>query len=181
MKHKILIVVDAQNDFIDGSLMNKDAQAKVNNITERVINFDGEYIFVTMDTHDGDYLKSKEGEKLDVPHCIKGTEGWLVNKDIISALYERELDESCIVRYVEKPTFGSLELCYLISAIPGDLEIEIVGFCTDICVVSNAMLVKAAVYNRADINVIEDCCAGTTPENHKAALRVMESCQIYVK
>lgn len=180
MKHKILIVVDAQNDFIDGSLRNKNAQAKVANIAGRVRDFDGEYIFVTRDTHDDGYLKSKEGEKLAVPHCIKGTEGWFVNKEVTAALHKRELDESCIVRYVDKPTFGSLELCYLISAIPGELEIEIVGFCTDICVVSNAILVKAAVYDRADINVIEDCCAGTTPENHFAACVTMRRCQINV-
>lgn len=179
MKHKILIVVDAQNDFIDGSLANPVAQERVKNIVEKINTFDGDFIFVTKDTHEGNYLSTKEGEKLPVAHCIRGTDGWQVNKDVTYALVKRAND--CSVEVVEKPTFGSFELALKIMNIIGDeYEIEIVGFCTDICVAANAMMLKTLMYSNADIKVIENCCAGTTPENHEAALAVMKSCQIDV-
>ena len=127
MKHKILIVVDAQNDFIDGSLANPVAQERVKNIVEKINTFDGDFIFVTKDTHEGNYLSTKEGEKLPVAHCIRGTDGWQVNKDVTYALVKRAND--CSVEVVEKPTFGSFELALKIMNIIGDeYEIEIVGF-----------------------------------------------------
>ena len=180
MNHKLLIVIDVQNDFIDGSLANPAAQAKIGNIVERINNFDGDAILVTRDTHTADYRNTKEGEKLPFVHCVKGTDGWYINKDVADALHKKELSESCVVRYFDKPTFGSEELAKAVKEYDGELEIEFVGFCTDICVVSNALMVKAAVYDRADISVIENCCAGVTPEWHEAALTTMNSCQINV-
>ena len=180
MNHKLLIVVDVQNDFIDGSLANPVAQERIGNIVERIKNFKGDAILVTRDTHGPEYLATNEGKKLPFVHCVKNTEGWYINKDVAAALHEKELSESCMVRYFDKPTFGSEELMKAVKEYDGKLEIEFVGFCTDICVVSNALLVKAAVYDRADISVIENCCAGVTPGLHEAALNTMASCQINV-
>jgi nicotinamidase-related amidase len=180
MKHKILVVVDAQNDFIDGSLANPVAQERVPNIVKKIEDFDGEYIFVTRDTHGEDYLQTNEGKNLPFVHCVKGTDGWHINSKIGNALLDADVRERCRVEYVNKPTFGSYKLSSLIAGIDGDLEIEIVGFCTDICVISNALLIKAKVYDRADVTVDASCCAGVTPETHIAALEAMKKCQIGV-
>ena len=180
MKHKILIVVDAQNDFIDGSLANPVAQKRVGNIAKKISEFKGDFIYVTRDTHEENYLKTKEGEKLPVVHCVKGTEGWLLNKEVSEALIHHDVGETQTVMYLNKPTFGSTELAKSIKKLDGELDIEIVGFCTDICVVSNALLIKAAVYDRATITVDASCCAGVTPESHNAALLTMKMCQINV-
>lgn len=180
-KKKILIVVDGQQDFINGSLRNEEAIKAVPNIVKKINEFNGECIFVTMDTHSDDYLESKEGIALPVKHCIKGTDGWNLNKDIENALINAELNRKINVKYIEKPTFGSFAVCeYLEYECDGELEVEYVGFCTDICVISNVLMDKALLYDRAEFIVDASCCAGVTPEKHKAALEVMKSCQINV-
>ena len=169
---KFLIVVDMQKDFIDGALGTAEACAIVPAAAEKIREFDGE-IFATFDTHFEDYMETAEGRKLPVPHCIKDTEGWQPDKDIAAAL-----DSKGFVP-VEKYTFGSVRLPALIAeAAQGEeFEIELIGLCTDICVVSNALLLKAN-FPEAPIAVAENCCAGVTPEKHAAALETMRSCQI---
>jgi len=171
---RFLIVVDMQNDFIDGALGTKEAQAIVSAAVERIeaARAAGEIIIATLDTHGEDYMNTPEGKKLPVPHCIKGTAGWRVRDEIAAAC------GVCI--QVEKPTFGSVRLPGLIREIAGNagkISIELIGLCTDICVVSNALLLKAH-FTDADIAVRESCCAGVTPEKHRAALETMASCQI---
>jgi nicotinamidase-related amidase len=170
---KLLIVVDMQNDFIDGSLGTKEAEAIVENVKNKIRNYAAEDIFVTMDTHEADYLDSQEGKNLPVEHCIKGTAGWEIREDIKDLLGDAKI--------VEKPTFGSMDLACQISEIAENenIEIELVGLCTDICVVSNALLLKAAM-PEVKISVDSSCCAGVTPDNHEAALTTMKSCQIEV-
>lgn len=172
---KLLIVVDMQKDFIDGALGTKEAQNIVDNAVHKIDGFDGS-IIATMDTHRDDYLETREGKFLPVSHCIKNTEGWEIERRIMSALKRKGF------RLVEKPTFGSMELPKLIKEKfnPEKLSIELIGLCTDICVVSNAMLLKAA-FPEIDISVDSSCCAGVTPEKHEAALETMRSCQIEVK
>lgn len=171
---KILIVVDMQNDFIDGSLATKEAQEIVDNVCNKIENADAD-IIVTYDTHSEDYLNTSEGAKLPVEHCIKGTEGWQLNKKVENALVGKN------VRRVEKLTFGSKELPGIIENEYGkNTAIELVGLCTDICVVSNALLLKA-YFPEVQISVDSSCCAGVTPEKHEAALETMRSCQIAVK
>ncbi len=173
MKH-FLIVVDMQKDFIDGALGTKEAVAIVPNVVKKIREFDGE-IFATLDTHFENYLETAEGKNLPVPHCIKGTEGWLLNKDIARAL------EAKGYTAVEKNTFGSVKLPALIEeAANGDVfNVEVIGLCTDICVVSNALLIKAN-FPEAPIFVDASCCAGVTPQAHEAALATMRSCQITI-
>lgn len=180
MNHKILIVVDVQNDFIDGSLCNEEAIKKIPNIVKKIEEFDGDMIFVTRDTHEADYLQTNEGKMLPVVHCVKGTEGWMLNKSVSDALIKKDVGEYCTVEYINKPTFGSIELAEAVKKLEGKLDIEICGYCTDICVISNAILVKAAVYDRANIKVVEPCCAGVTPQTHFAACKTMQMCQIEV-
>lgn len=174
MKH-ILIVVDMQKDFVDGSLGTPEAQAIVPKVAEKIAQFEGK-IFVTYDTHGIDYLYTNEGRNLPVPHCIKGTPGWELNETVAAALAEKEFTK------VEKPTFGAVELPELVeSAVgPDQFTVELIGLCTDICVVSNALLLKA---NFPEMQIFVDaaCCAGVTPETHNAALQTMKMCQINVK
>ena len=185
-KVKILVVVDVQNDFIDGSLKNEEAIKVVPNIVKKINEFKGNYILVTRDTHHKDYLQTKEGEKLPVEHCIYGTDGWMINSKVAEALHNKELREECIVEYFDKPTFASFGLMNEISAHTGtkdgnlETDIEFVGFCTDICVVSNALIAKADCYENGNITVDASCCAGVTPESHKAALLTMKMCQINI-
>ena len=171
---RFLVVVDMQKDFVDGALGSGDAVAIVPSVVEKIKSFDGE-IFVTLDTHFDNYPETAEGRKLPVLHCIKGTDGWQLDKNVASALAEREYTA------VEKPTFGSLELPRLIeaSADGDDFSIEIIGLCTDICVVSNALVLKAN-FPEIPISVDSACCAGVTPQAHEAALATMRSCQIDV-
>ena len=171
---KILIVVDMQNDFIDGALGTKEAQAIVPAVVERIrqCREDGWTLIATLDTHGGDYMNTPEGRKLPVPHCIRGTEGWEIRAEIREALGD------CLL--VEKPTFGSVKLPGIVAQIAGDdpeVTIELLGLCTDICVVSNALLLKAH-FLKADIAVRRACCAGVTPATHEAALATMGCCQI---
>ena len=172
---RFLIVVDMQKDFIDGSLGTPEARAIVPAVAERIAQAReaGETIVATLDTHGEDYMQTREGRWLPVPHCIRGSEGWRIPPKLMALL------EGC--RLVEKPTFGSTELPELIRWMADGAEprIELIGLCTDICVVSNALLIKAAL-PEADIAVRRDCCAGVTPEKHEAALQTMRSCQIEV-
>ena len=168
---KLLIVIDMQNDFIDGSLGTKEAQAIVPAVAAKIASYPPKDIVATMDTHGADYLRTQEGKKLPVKHCIKGTDGWQIRPEI-AALLGR-------ARIYEKPTFGCEQLAQDLKQVKGLKEVEIVGLCTDICVVSNALLIKAAL-PELRITVDSACCAGVTPEKHLAALETMRSCQIEV-
>ena len=172
---KFLVVVDMQKDFVDGALGTKEAEAIVPEVVKKIEGFDGD-IFATLDTHFEDYLDTAEGLHLPVPHCIKGTDGWRLDERVEAALNKHGYVP------VEKNTFGSVELPMLIyDASFGDaFSIELAGLCTDICVVSNALLLKAS-FPEAPISVDSSCCAGVTPEKHEAALETMRSCQIDVK
>lgn len=171
MKH-ILVVVDMQNDFIDGALGTKEAEAIVGRVVSKIQAFDGT-IFVTMDTHGTDYLETKEGEKLPTPHCIRLSHGWKLQRDVRGALTGKD------VRIIEKNSFASLKLAEEIRELAGEetAVIELVGLCTEICVVSNALLLKAYA-PEAEICVDASCCAGVTPQTHQAALHTMRMCQI---
>lgn len=170
----ILVVVDMQRDFVDGSLGTAEAVAIVPNVKRKIEDFDGD-IFVTLDTHFENYLETSEGKKLPVEHCVKGTEGHRLCDEVRSVLAEKPHT------VVEKLTFGSLELPKLILDSVGDddLRIELVGLCTDICVVSNALILKAS-FPECSISVDASCCAGVTPDSHDSALEVMRMCQIDV-
>lgn len=172
---RFLIVVDMQKDFVDGALGTPEARAIVPAVAEKIRGFSGE-IFATLDTHGADYLSTSEGQALPVPHCIKGTPGWELNYQAAAALAEKGYTP------VEKPTFGSLALPELLrdSACGEPFSVELVGLCTDICVVSNALLLKAH-FPQQDILVDSSCCAGVTPQSHEAALTTMRMCQIRVK
>ena len=171
---KILVVVDMQKDFVDGALGTAEAVQVVGNVVEKINSFDGE-IIVTYDTHFENYLNTSEGEKLPVEHCIKGTAGWNLDSDVQSALKNRKY------RTVEKLTFGSVELPAIVGEITKGEEflVELIGLCTDICVVSNALILKAS-YPEVSITVDSSCCAGVTPETHNSALTTMKMCQINV-
>ena len=168
---KILIVVDMQNDFIDGALGTKEAAAIVPAVIEKIKSYPKENVFATRDTHPADYLATQEGRYLPVPHCIKGTDGWEIRKEISELLLPGHI--------IDKPTFGSVKLAeeMRLLAENGPIEIELIGLCTDICVVSNALLLKAYL-PEVKISVDPKCCAGVTPEKHEAALETMRSCQI---
>lgn len=171
---KILVVVDMQKDFIDGSLGTGEAVAIKPAAISKIKAFDGE-IIVTRDTHFEDYMETSEGHNLPVVHCIKGTEGWEIDKDIKEALEGKK------VTYLDKFSFGSPALPGVVSGLVGrdDFTVEIIGLCTDICVVSNTLILKAA-YPEVSISVDSACCAGVTPNKHEAALETMRSCQINV-
>ncbi len=171
---KFLIVVDMQKDFVDGSLGTAEAVAIVPNVVKKINEFEGD-IFVTYDTHFDNYMDTSEGKKLPVPHCIKGTDGWKLDANVADVLKGKEYTE------VEKITFGSVDLPDMIYKAAGDedFSIELVGLCTDICVVSNTLILKAN-FPEKDITVDASCCAGVTPESHDAALTTMKMCQINV-
>ncbi len=168
-----LIVVDMQNDFITGSLGSDEAQAILVPVIQKICAHKGP-IVCTRDTHRPDYLETHEGMRLPVEHCIKGTKGWELHPEI----------ESLILAFhgeiVDKPAFGSTALVHLLSSLASKepvSSITLVGLCTDICVISNAMLLRAA-FPEADIAVDSSCCAGVTPESHRRALEAMKACQI---
>lgn len=173
MKH-FLIVVDMQKDFVDGALGTKEAVAIVDNVVKKIGSFDGE-IIATLDTHTENYMQTNEGKNLPVPHCIKYTSGWTLDDAVQAALEKKGYDT------LEKPTFGSVALPRLLAERAGSegMTIELCGLCTDICVVSNALLLKAH-FPEAPIAVDAACCAGVTPDSHKAALATMRMCQIAV-
>lgn len=175
---RLLVVVDMQKDFINGSLGIKEAQAIVPNVAEKIREYQsaGDEVVFTLDTHHENYLETQEGKRLPVEHCIEGTEGWELDKAF------QDFDG---IR-IEKPSFGSgtlvetiEHLYYVYNTRVDDFYVELIGVCTDICVVSNALLIKSI---EPEVRIVVDasCCAGTTPEKHKAALEVMKSCQIDV-
>lgn len=174
MSHRFLIVVDMQNDFVDGALGTREAVQIVPAVCERIraAKEAGETVIATLDTHEENYMETSEGRHLPVPHCIRGSKGWQLNEQVADALGDS--------LRIEKPTFGSVRLPGIIEDLAekeSDLEIELIGLCTDICVVSNALLLKAH-FPEAKISVRPSCCAGVTPEKHEAALETMASCQI---
>lgn len=179
----ILVCIDCQVDFISGSLRNEEAIKKVPNIVKKIHGFNGDAIYVTLDTHQENYLETKEGKKLPVVHCVENTEGWQLEPNVKAALVDAEL-KGIPVYYINKPTFGTEELPFSIHTLTNpnneEMEIEYVGYCTDICVVSNVLICKAAFYEYANIIVDASCCAGVTPESHKAALITMKMCQINI-
>lgn len=170
---KILVVIDMQNDFVTGSLGSKEAVEIVPKVVDKIKNFTGEVIF-TRDTHQTKYMETQEGKHLPVEHCIENTKGW----EIIPQLSTF----SMLSKVINKPTFGSIELAeYIYKKYEDnkDLEVELIGLCTDICVVSNALILKAAM-PELKITLDSSCCAGVTSEKHEAALETMKSCQIDV-
>ena len=180
---KILVVVDMQNDFIDGPLGTPEARAIVDNVCTKIREGEWDYIYYTLDTHFvNTYSDTQEGKKLPVKHCIHNTPGWMLNKDVMLAIASKEGYEK-----LEKGTFGSISLMgairYLVEYCNGysqsDIELTLIGVCTDICVVSNALLLKAH-FPEMKIVVDASCCAGSTPEKHYMALEVMKSCQVDV-
>ncbi len=172
---KILLVIDMQNDFIDAALGTKEAVAIVENVKSKIKTYEKSNIFATRDTHEENYLETQEGKYLPVRHCIRGSEGWKIRKDIQELLNESNI--------YDKPTFGSVKLAQKVKELyeneKGELEVEICGLCTDICVISNALLLKA---NAPEMKISLDpkCCAGVTPEKHNAAIEAMRSCQIQI-
>lgn len=168
----ILIVVDMQNDFIDGALGTSEAVSIVPKVAQKIKEFPGKVLF-TRDTHEENYLDTQEGHKLPVKHCIKGSEGWQIRA---------ELEVLCKEEPIDKVTFGSKELGAMLEESDKQEKIEsvtFIGLCTDICVISNAMIVKAFL-PEAEVFVDASCCAGVTPESHKTALEAMKMCQITV-
>lgn len=163
---KTLIVVDMQKDFIDGSLGTKEAEAIVEKVKNKITQYkeQGNEIIFTRDTHKEDYLNTNEGRHLPVVHCIKGTDGWKIAEGL----------EVPGAIYIDKPNFGYMNWKdYHLE------EVELVGLCTDICVVSNALIIKAA-YPEIKVSVDARCCAGVTPESHEAALTTMKMCQVEI-
>lgn len=168
----VLVVVDMQKDFIDGSLGTKEAVAIVPAVKEMIDSFEGK-IYFTRDTHYENYLETQEGRNLPVLHCIKDSEGWMISS---------ELDVSRAEMIIDKPTFGSVELGSVLKELnesEGISSVTLIGLCTDICVISNALLIKAGM-TEVPVAVVAGCCAGVTPESHENALKAMEMCQIRV-
>lgn len=168
----VLIVVDMQKDFVDGALGTKEAVSIVPAVCHEIENENYDAIVVTMDTHEENYMDTREGRYLPVEHCIRNTAGWQIDSDVAAALEKRK----DIVTVIEKPTFGSQQLVHLLYKEQPE-KITLCGLCTDICVISNALALKAALYE-TDMAVIEHCCAGVTPLKHDSAIEVMRSCQI---
>lgn len=169
---KLLIVVDMQNDFIDGALGTPEAVAIVPNVRKKIAEFDGMVLF-TRDTHESCYLETQEGRNLPVPHCIRGTKGWEIRAELEALRQTKPID---------KETFGSSELGGLLCQLHEDQEIEsitFVGLCTDICVISNVMIAKAFL-PEVPIYVDAACCAGVTKESHENALKAMAVCQVHI-
>lgn len=170
---KVLIAVDLQNDFVDGSLGTKEALEIIPRTVQEIENPAYDLVIATLDTHTKRYLSTVEGKYLPVEHCIKGMKGWMLEPRIERALQQRHAS------YIEKPTFGSETLVKQMKELQPD-EIALMGLCTDICVVSNALMLRAALPN-TPIYVIADACAGVTKEKHEAALKVLASCQIEIQ
>lgn len=167
----VLIVVDMQNDFINGALGTKEAQAILPNVKKKIEEYlkAGKEVVFTRDTHEANYLQTQEGKNLPVEHCIKDTHGWAISSEL-------DTRNSAII---DKTTFGSVTLMSVITNNYPDAEFELVGLCTDICVISNALMLKAFL-PEAKISVDAACCAGVTPETHKNALEAMKICQINI-
>ena len=168
---KVLCVIDMQNDFIDGALGTAEAVAIVDKVRDKINLYrkNGDMVIFTRDTHTENYMETSEGKNLPVPHCIKGSNGWQISDKL-------EVGESIVI---DKPTFGSIELSEYIAGLDGVEEIEFVGLCTDICVISNVLLLKAKLHE-TPISVDSSCCAGVTPQSHSNALEAMKMCQIKI-
>ena len=162
---KALIVIDMQNDFINGSLRTREAQAIVPNVAKLIQSSDYAAIFFTRDTHSKDYLDTQEGKNLPIEHCIRDTNGWKIHDDIAGVI-------------IDKPTFGTFDITDELAEDNYD-EVDLVGLCTDICVITNALILKTQ-FPEMKINIIENATAGTTPEAKQAALTVAKSCQINI-
>lgn len=171
MAKNVLAVIDMQNDFIDGALGTKEAEAIVENVAAQIRDFEGEVIY-TRDTHFEGYLDTQEGKKLPVPHCIKDTEGWQIRERVRQAC-EGE------AKIFDKPAFGSVELAAYLKNMTDLESVTLIGLCTDICVISNALVIKAFL-PEVTVKVNADCCAGVTPESHRNALEAMKMCQVEV-
>ena len=171
---KYLIVVDMQKDFVDGSLGTAEAQQIVPAVRAKIEAHEGPVIF-TRDTHGPDYLNTQEGRFLPVEHCLRGTEGWEIIREL------RDLAARPGTLVIDKPSFGSTVLAALLTEKRESIAgVELIGLCTDICVVSNALMIKAAL-PEVPLSVDSACCAGVTPAKHEAALETMRSCQIVIK
>ena len=176
---KITIVIDMQNDFLTGSLANPDAVSIIPSVLDQIKNSD--YVMYTRDTHSENYLNTQEGKNLPVPHCIEDTHGW----EIVDELDPNNIADIKMWHIVNKPTFGDVNIWMdmyfadLLNWNGEGVEVTFCGTCTDICVVSNALIVKS-LYPEAVVNVKANACAGLTPEKHKSALDVMSSCQINI-
>lgn len=170
---KILVVVDMQKDFVDGSLGTREAVSILDHVKKKIESYPIENVYATLDTHHADYLSTNEGRHLPVEHCIEGTDGWMIHESLRDVIRGATL--------VTKPTFGSMNLAEILKKEneKEPIQVELIGLCTDICVVSNALLLKAAM-PEIDVFVDADCCAGVTPAKHEAALETMRSCQIEV-
>lgn len=179
---KVLVVVDMQNDFIDGALGTPEAQAIVPKVVKKIEEFDGEVLW-TQDTHSDDYLETQEGRLLPVKHCISASNGWQIHSSVKAAIQSKHPADDQLNGF-EKKTFGSLALAGRlypkVAFGDGIEEIVLVGLCTDICVISNALLLKAFM-PEVKITVDASCCAGVTPESHKTALSAMKMCQINIE
>ena len=176
----ILVVVDMQNDFIDGALGTPEARAVVPRVAEKIRAWEGP-VYATQDTHFANYLETQEGRILPVPHCIQGTGGWRVEPSVRKALTEGAARNESVL-YITKATFGSTDLAEILAkrCQEGPIEeIVLIGLCTDICVISNALVLKAFL---PDVPLAVDaaCCAGVTPESHGNALAAMKMCQIKI-
>lgn len=171
MAKNVLAVIDMQNDFIDGALGTKEAEAIVENVAAQIRAFEGEVVY-TRDTHFEGYLETQEGKRLPVPHCIKDTAGWQISEQVRQA-YEGE------AKIFDKPAFGSVELAAYLKNMPDLESVTLIGLCTDICVISNALVIKAFL-PEVTVKVNADCCAGVTPESHRNALEAMKMCQVEV-
>ena len=169
---KVLCVIDMQNDFIDGALGTKEAEAIVGKVSEKIEadRKNGDTVIFTRDTHFDNYISTQEGTNLPVPHCIKDSEGWQISSRLT-------VGDSTVI---DKPSFGSLELGDHVAGLEDVEAIELIGLCTDICVISNAMILKAKL-PETKITVDSQCCAGVTPESHINALGAMKMCQIEIK
>jgi len=168
---KILVVVDMQNDFVDGTLGTKEAVGIIPNVQRKIEDYRklGLPVIFTKDTHSENYLDTQEGKKLPVSHCIYKTQGWEITPKL-------DVQDS---KVINKPTFGSVELAQYIGDQYPESEIELIGLCTDICVISNALLLKAN-FPEMEITVDASCCAGVTVESHKNSLEAMKMCQIKI-
>lgn len=170
---KILAVIDMQNDFIDGALGTAEAAGIVEKVVNKIRSYPADCIYATRDTHGEDYMETSEGRRLPVKHCIKGTKGWEIRPEVAQAMPQAVI--------IDKPTFGSIELARRLfeESQKEEIEIELAGLCTDICVVTNALLLKTEL-PEVKISVDASCCAGVAPESHEAALLTMKMCQIEV-
>ncbi|MBQ9067256.1 MAG: cysteine hydrolase [Clostridia bacterium] len=170
---KILVVIDMQNDFINGALGTPEAVAIVPSVVAKIRQYDPADVYATRDTHTEDYLNTQEGKSLPVPHCIRGTAGWELHPEIAGLIPEDHL--------FDKPSFGSPDLAHFLArhCSGQEVTIDLIGLCTDICVVSNALLLKAAL-PEVPLSVDASCCAGVTPQTHRAALTTMKSCQVEI-